>query len=460
MPDCREFEKWFLSWVQPITEDLLKSGGINKMLAGKEREPLRTATDLAFRTMAEPYLDRNSLSSGRWWLSQLYTKDLEWTGNTYKYSSNGALLQFGPQANPLPGGPLSLPMEIYRLFQAEWPSIVSDARRIYEDTYNSKDLEALEVKLRYLLSGSGEDINKNAKQALSIYTQNLDISVVDAISCEKYEGGSTQCQLAIISDAAKMTPFNANSQLLFAMDNVRALRKQAEMGRDDMCLAISSDGAKMRTRGLIPLDSADCPVISIDQPMHWRFSLPSPPGGQGTRSVQFCRNAFSSFSFPPLDEKMENAFFRQLCQKTFPAQASAGFQGLENVISCLRQNAGKFHGTSILIAAKADKEAMRLCDEKRRGYRLAAGTSATNLLPYLTHLASIDGALLLRPDGECAGFATILDGTAKSQGTPARGARYNSAQTYLDNVKGPALAVVISTDGSIDYLRKKRRGIL
>lgn len=455
MSNCREFEKWFLSWVQPIAEALHILGGTNKMLAGKKRNPLRAATDLAFRTMAEPYLDRNSLSSGRWWLSQLRTEALEWTGENYKYSSGSVSLQFGPLDDSLASGPLSLPMEIYRLFRAEWPSIVNDAHRIYEGTYNSKDedIKALEVRLRYLLHDSSEDINKNAMQALSIYMQNLDISVVDAISCEKYEGGSTQCQLAIITGTVGLTPFNESSQLLFVMDNVRALRKQAEMGRDDMCLAISSDGEKMWTRGLIPLESALCPVISIDQPMRWRLSLPSPPGGQGARSVQFCRNAFSSFSFPPLDENLESAFFRQLCQKTFPDQAPAGFQGLENVVSCLRQNAGKFHGTSILIAAKADKEAIRLCDEKHRGYRLAAGTSATNLIPYLTHLAAIDGALLLRPDGECAGFATILDGMAKSQGTPARGARYNSAQTYLDNVKGPALAVVISTDGSVDYLQ-------
>lgn len=286
MSDSRKFEKWFLSWVQPITKDLHILGGTNEMLAGKEREALRAATDLAFRTMAEPYLDRNSLSSGRWWLSQLRTKALEWTGEVYKYNSDSASLQFGPLDDLLTGGPLFLPMEIYRLFQAEWLSVVNDARRIYEGTYNSKDANVLEVKLRYLLRDSCEDINKNVMQSLSIYMQNLDVSVVDAISCEKYEGGSTQCQLAIITGTAGLTHFNEGSQLPFVMDNVRALRKQAEMGRDDMCLAISNDGAKMWTRGLIPLESALCPVISIDQPMRWRFSLPSPPGGQGARSVR------------------------------------------------------------------------------------------------------------------------------------------------------------------------------
>ena len=154
---------------------------------------------------------------------------------------------------------------------------------------------------------------------------------------------------------------------------------------------------------------------------------------------------------------MEYTFFQQLCKKTFRTQKDDEFEDLESVVSHLRQNAHKFHGSSILITAKADAEAKRLCDAKRRGYRLAAGavTEAKDLIPYLTHLSSIDGALVLSPDGRCAGFATILDGRAKSQGNPARGARFNSARTYLDNVSGPALAVVISTDGSVDYLEKQ-----
>lgn len=454
---------WFLSNVQLITQSLHIIEGAGEKLMGKEREPLRAATDLAFRTMAEFYLDRDSLSSGRWWLSQIYTEALRWTGEDYVYAPGGPRTLESRAA----GSSLSLLMEIYQVFRAGWPFIVNEALKIYKNkdmTNDTKYIDALKEKLLYLLRNSYEDINRNALMFLSSYTRNLDIYVIDAISCEKYERGSTKCQLAIISDETGLMAFEEKSQLSFVMDNVRALRKQAEMGRDDMCLAISWDGQNMRTRGLIPLKKAFCPIISIDQPMRWRFSLPAgsshPTSGNKRKfSVQFCRNTRSSFSFPPLTEELERIFFQKICQETFRAQTDDELRSLLRVVSHLRQNAHKFHGTSILISANADAEAERLCDMKHRGYRLATGAVAEteDLIPYLTHLSSIDGALVLAPDGSCAGFATILDGKAMFQGNPARGARYNSAQTYLDNVKSPALAIVISTDGSVDYLKKNRR---
>lgn len=455
----KNFEKWFLSTVQLTTQSLHILEGTNEMLAGENPDSLQTAADLAFRTMAESYLDRNSLSSGRWWLSQFRTEALLWSGEEYVYMYDFRSTPVLEYSYPLAGTSMSLLLEIYRVFRAEWLYFVNEALKIYyEDTQSrEKHTKVLKERLRCLLRDSYEDINRNMLMFLSSYTQDLDIYVIDAISCEKYEGNNTKCQLAIISDTAGLAPFDENSQLSFTMENVRALRKQAEMGRDDMCLALSRDGQHMCTRGLIPLEKAFCPIIFIDHPMRWRFSLPMNLGDKRGFSVQFCRNALSSFSLPPLTEELEYTFFQQLCKKTFRTQKDDEFEDLESVVSHLRQNAHKFHGSSILITAKADAEAKRLCDAKRRGYRLAAGavTEAKDLIPYLTHLSSIDGALVLSPDGRCAGFATILDGRAKSQGNPARGARFNSARTYLDNVSGPALAVVISTDGSVDYLEKQ-----
>lgn len=459
----KKFEKWFLSTVQLTTQSLHILEGTNEMLAGEGPDSLQTATDLAFRTMAERYLDRDSLSSGRWWLSQFRTEGLLWTGNEYVYECDfrsTPALECG-----YPGAPMSLLLEIYRVFRAGWLYFVNEALKIYykyENTQSrAKHTEVLKERLHCLLRDSYEDINRNTLMFLSAYTQNLDIYVIDAISCEKYEGNSTKCQLAIISETVGLVPFDENSQLSFTMENVRALRKQAEMGRDDMCLALSRDDQHMCTRGLIPLEKAFCPIISIDQPMRWHFSLPMNRGDKRGFSVQFCRNTLSSFSLPPLAENLESTFFQQLCKKTFRNQTNDEFKDLESIVSHLRQNAHKFHGSSILITAKADEEAKRLCGAERRGYRLVAGAvaEAKDLIPYLTHLSSIDGALLLSLDGRCAGFATILDGRAKSQGNPARGARFNSAQTYLDNVSGPALAIVISTDGSVDYLEKRPRKI-
>lgn len=481
--NVKEFEKIFLQMVQQVTQNLHILEHTNEMFSAKNVDPIHVATNLAFRTMVEPYLDRNSSAVGYWWLSKLYAEAPVWIGNGYEYVTVGQhscvpALRF--QMEDTMSSPLCLPMEIYRVFQSGWPDILNEALDAFvhgqEDSSGSaleqrsfsvaSFPDAVQEKLRNLLRNTTGDIDQGLRLLLSTFMQNIEIEVIDAISCEKYEGSSTKCQLAVITDCEGLMPFDAGSQLPFTVENVRALRKQAEMGSGEMCLAVSRKGGGLRTQGLIPLKRAFCPIIFIDRPMSWRFSLPSNERGfsaehdsQRKFSVQFCRNAYS-FSLPPLADEMESVFFHQLCQKHFKKQSEAEFESLRRVVSHLRQNAYRFHGTSILIAENAEAESTRLCDKNHRGYRLKKDFifEAEKIIPYLAHLASIDGAIILSPAGKCEGFATILDGKATTQapGNPARGARYNSARAYLYNIKGAAVAVVISTDGSVDYLQKVR----
>jgi hypothetical protein len=70
-------------------------------------------------------------------------------------------------------------------------------------------------------------------------------------------------------------------------------------------------------------------------------------------------------------------------------------------------------------------------------------------------LCSIDGALFLDKDGRCHGIGIVLDGKAYIDGTPARGARYNSAKTYIFDCAEKdieAYALIISADGNYDIL--------
>ena len=68
-------------------------------------------------------------------------------------------------------------------------------------------------------------------------------------------------------------------------------------------------------------------------------------------------------------------------------------------------------------------------------------------------VTSIDGAVLLDLECTCYGVGVILDGEAKSKGNLSRGARYNSALTFLDGKKG-YMAVVVSEDRTIDIIVK------
>jgi DNA integrity scanning protein DisA with diadenylate cyclase activity len=78
------------------------------------------------------------------------------------------------------------------------------------------------------------------------------------------------------------------------------------------------------------------------------------------------------------------------------------------------------------------------------------------LTPLITQLiTSIDGAVLLDPEGYCYSIGVILDGKASGHGNGTRGARYNSAVRYVESSPYPCLVVVVSEDGMVDVLTKE-----
>ena len=84
-------------------------------------------------------------------------------------------------------------------------------------------------------------------------------------------------------------------------------------------------------------------------------------------------------------------------------------------------------------------------------------TQATPVVPIklkpdlLAQLTTIDGAVILSPDGKCYAIGGILDGLASVEGDPSRGARYNSAIRYVKSSKASCLAVVVSEDGGTTF---------
>lgn len=94
------------------------------------------------------------------------------------------------------------------------------------------------------------------------------------------------------------------------------------------------------------------------------------------------------------------------------------------------------HG-ALMIAGTEDDMLMeigRLCIDCDRGKAIAPlDLSIESNRTLLEGMASVDGAVLVGYDGKCYGFGVILDGKAKKVGKMGRGARYNSAVTYVEN---------------------------
>lgn len=117
--------------------------------------------------------------------------------------------------------------------------------------------------------------------------------------------------------------------------------------------------------------------------------------------------------------------------------------------ACSKQS----HGTMLIVHPDAEAERERLMPQ---AYATRPARLAGRALQAAT---SIDGAVLVSPDGRCHGVGVILDGQATGTGDAARGSRYNSAIRYLAGAGNGAMVIIVSEDGKIDLLPRQMRRI-
>lgn len=121
----------------------------------------------------------------------------------------------------------------------------------------------------------------------------------------------------------------------------------------------------------------------------------------------------------------------------------------ELLLSLVEESEKERHGTLLIVSAEAASETLRL---KNQATAIEPRLLSRELL---AHLTGIDGAVLLDATGQCHAIGVILDGQARPQGDPARGARYNSAVRYVQSAMDrdiATLGVVVSEDGGVDLI--------
>lgn len=158
---------------------------------------------------------------------------------------------------------------------------------------------------------------------------------------------------------------------------------------------------------------------------------------------------------PSLPEnRLDERKFKDHVERRFIENTSDADKLWEIVTTASEQH----HGTMIVISSAAQSEAKRLAGQST--LIEPAAVKKENLLM----LTSIDGAVLVDPNGVAHAVGVILDGKAVAgKGTRARGARYNSAIRYVDSAEkeSECLAIVVSEDGMInlvpDLMPKIRR---
>lgn len=119
---------------------------------------------------------------------------------------------------------------------------------------------------------------------------------------------------------------------------------------------------------------------------------------------------------------------------------------IQNIVKYARKQS---HGTTIIVSDDVIAESERLAEANRAIKIIPISVEENTILS----LSAIDGAMIINTDGICHAIGAILDGVADKTGNIARGARFNSAITYVDyeaKLGHKVVAIIVSSDDTVD----------
>lgn len=265
----------------------------------------------------------------------------------------------------------------------------------------------------------------------SIGTYDL-FDICNYISSLKYEGDSTIGKLIICKED------HPNINLLLRLTNPiqlrdhRKVRKLLEIASDNLHLYTNGDQiiGFAELKGQYNSSDENLFIVNFTGPHKWELIHDS-----HTMMIVEYTNPRLPIS------KIDEFIFYSTLKRIFNDISNDNLDSLWNVvISATEQK----HGTLIIISNNARNEVKRLENQS---------TNIEPLLPdekIIKSITSIDGAVILDTHCMCHAIGLILDGLASSNGTSARGARYNSAIRYVDGHEGECAAIIISEDGMVD----------
>lgn len=264
-------------------------------------------------------------------------------------------------------------------------------------------------------------------------------SVCNTLSSLRYEGEESRGGMLL---SRRNHP---NVEMILALTrpinlgDFPAVRKLLEMSNDEVSLLCDTDViyGLGRPHGVYDPARHDLFFVSFTQHYHWDLLH----GGRVLMHVEYGQ--------PTLPKQRVNRLnFRRALDKVFGLRDGAQAERLWEVV---QEAARQKRGTMVVITTEARAEAERL----RTQSTLLEPVLPTPLITRL--ITTIDGAVMLDPDGFCHAVGVILDGTAHpKRGNPARGSRFNSAIRYVESSPFPCLAVVVSEDGMVDIITRKK----
>ena len=260
------------------------------------------------------------------------------------------------------------------------------------------------------------------------------LSFANAIAAERYEGAASQGRLIICPTNHPDICAKVKLTQPIEIYNYRGIRKLLEVSSNSMALLCNIESVW----GLgIPLDTykpSQENLFEIRFAEHHTWELVH------AENIML-RVKYRQARLPR--ERFDRQLFCDRVTQLFEIDRSTANILVKAVEAAVEQR----HGTMLVITPEAERETKRLA---------AQSTTIEPVIvskDLISHLSSIDGAILISPEGIVYSFGVILDGKATENGNSARGSRYNSAIRYIDGETSRninCLALIVSEDGYVD----------
>ncbi len=268
------------------------------------------------------------------------------------------------------------------------------------------------------------------------------LSFANAIAAERYEGTISKGRLIICHNHSDII-VKVRLKVPIEIYNYRGIRKLLEISGTQM--ALLCDGESVWGFGT----PSDTYQPSLENLFEIRFVE------HHTWELVHAENIMLRVKYrqPRLPRpRFEREIFHAQVHQLFQVNLTTANILVEAVEAAVEQR----HGTMLVITTEAAGETQRLASQ------------STPIEPVMisreiiSHVSSVDGAILISPDGIVHSFGVILDGKASENGNSTRGARFNSAIRYVDGERSRqvnCLALIVSEDGYVDLYSTLRQQI-
>lgn len=281
-----------------------------------------------------------------------------------------------------------------------------------------------------------------------------DLDCINVISSLTYE--SSKCHSSLTFDSCGTEAVNADTvvnfikSVNFEVEECRKIRKYLQMAQGDMQL-VASSGFWPQIKGIANKNEKMCNLeILFKGHMKWQLAV------SGKSIVEY-ENGQYKFIFSKDKEKIYINRFKNYLQ------CNENDENCKKLYEILCKAEEQNHGTLLIISNKAKEVAKYYC-ERGRGIEIEP-IDLYEKRDTIYNLTTIDGALIMDESGICYALGVILDGKACMYSNTGRGARYNSAYTFIANKiefdsedsrwiaeDERYIAVIISEDKTVDFI--------